>query len=128
MISGTIILHTIRRQPNISSDHNIKLPHYHTSLRLRIGSTPIDLEAIEPKPLYESPFKLTDIPHCDSADTSLSLIPIEVIVKGTIVLADGSPSENVEVVILRRDIVGVSLGERMIRKKMTPETKPEDII
>lgn len=102
---------------------------YKSGLGLRIGRTPIDMEAIEPKPLYERPFTLAEIPRYRVAGASLSLIPTEeLVLQRRMVLADGSMSENVEVVTMRNGILDIPLRKWMIHKKMTPETSPADMI
>jgi hypothetical protein len=102
---------------------------YQSGLGLRIGKTPIDLEAIEPKPLYDRPFTLAEIPRCNVAGASLILIPTEEFdSQRRIFLADRSMSDNVELVTLRGRFMDIPSGTWIIHKKMTPDTSPKDMI
>lgn len=96
---------------------------------LAIGNLSIDLRIIEPKNLYEAPFKLMDIPRYRIMETSLSLIPLAgLVVDRRVVLGDGSVCENVDVVTLRSGLVDTSPSKGIIHKKMMPDTMPEDMI
>jgi hypothetical protein len=102
---------------------------YKSGLGLRIGSIPIDLEAIEIKPLYDRPFTLSEIPDHGVAGANLSLIPTEELVfQRRMVLADGSMSDNVDVVTRSGGVMDVPLSTWMIHKKMTPQTSAEAMV
>lgn len=86
---------------------------------LAIGNLSIDSRIIEPKSLYEPPFKLTDIPRYRPMDTSLRLIPFaELVVDRRVVLVDGSVCENVDVATLRSGLADTSPSKGMIHKKI----------